>query len=351
MVTYSSNSKDYLRRVAEASAWRIALFDSGAESSEEFENWLADDPANAQAWSEVQRSWEQFDLRATTPELMEVRRKSLEYAQRHQRRRPGWRSIMVGGARPIAAATILVVCMGGGAQAWWVTHSPVVYQTAVGERRTFTLADGTRVDMDSGSELRVSLRKRERDLHLIKGQARFNVAHDAARPFMVAARDQTVIATGTSFNVDLLGPTVVVTLIEGKVSIVRGGYKWWPVVDRKPRVSVVAKLNSGEKLVTEVDPKGVAQSIEKVSLADIRKELAWERGQLIFNNEDLGSVTETMSRYSDHPILADGAAASFKVSGVFDTDHVSTFVDTVQRVLPVWAQTDEDGSIHLRSKS
>ena len=56
-------------------------------------------------------------------------------------------------------------------------------------------------------------------LHLLKGQARFDVAHDKSRPFSVVAGNQKVIATGTAFNIDMAGPKVLVTLIEGHVVV------------------------------------------------------------------------------------------------------------------------------------
>src|SRR3546814_3966246 len=77
-----------------------------------------------------------------------------------------------------------------------------LYRTVLGERRVVTLADGSTVSLDAASEVRVAYSERARELALVRGQARFDVAHDPRRPFAVQARDQRVVATGTAFNVD-----------------------------------------------------------------------------------------------------------------------------------------------------
>src|SRR3546814_14300232 len=94
-----------------------------------------------------------------------------------------------------------------------------LYRTVLGERRVVTLADGSTVSLDAASEVRVAYSERARELALVRGQARFDVAHDPRRPFAVQARDQRVVAPGTAFNVDLFGPQVLITLIEGHVPV------------------------------------------------------------------------------------------------------------------------------------
>ena len=101
---------------------------------------------------------------------------------------------------------------------WWLVL-PDDYRTAIGERRVITLSDGSKLSLDADSEVTVRYGKHDRSLHLLKGQARFDVAHDKTRPFSVVAGSQKVIATGTAFNIDMAGPKVLVTLIEGHVVV------------------------------------------------------------------------------------------------------------------------------------
>jgi len=344
------------RRLAEASAWRVALFEADLETNEGFEAWLAADPRHLEAWRQVSASWDRFGDEAMEPELIVARRDALERARRHRQRRVAgagaWSGVWNGTGMRIAAALVLVVALGVGVGfGLWRMDQPDVYRTALGERRTITLADGSHVTLDSNSELRVKLRPKARALELLSGQARFEVAHDTSRPFTVRARDKTVVATGTSFNVDLFGSSVIVTLIEGRVSILQEALRSPPPFVAQPPAPVVARLVPGEQLVA---PQPVEANLaaplppvvlEKVSLD---RATAWESGQLVFDNEPLSAVVQRVGRYSDHPLVADRDTAALRLSGVFNAGDIPTFLDAVQRALPVAAETGEDGVMHLR---
>ena len=346
---------DDVRRLAEASAWRVALFEAGVETNESFETWLTSDPRNPGAWAQVAAPWDRFGEDAMAPELIVARRDALERARRHQQRRLGaslrWRGAGGRIAASLIAGVLLCGLIGLGV---WQSNRPELFQTAPGERRTITLADGSVVAMDSNTRLSVRLRGGSRALALLQGQARFDVAHDKARPFTVHAGDKTVVATGTSFNVDLLGANVVVTLIEGRVSILQdaGSSSLAPFRAAPPR-PVVARLAAGEQLVASQSatdrPLAVTPPVV-VAKASIEQALSWESGQLVFENEPLSAVVERVDRYTDHPVVADGRAAALRVSGVFNAGDLTTFVDAMQRALPVTAETTDDGVVHLRSR-
>lgn len=323
-----SRPEDLQARV-EAAAWRAALTDARAETSEPFESWLAASPANEAAWRDVQAPWAYFQDHATAPEMMAVRREALARASRHHRLRFGspaapWRAL--------AVSLVAAVLLAGGAAAWWRTQ-PETYRTAMGERRNLLLADGSRVALDSNSLVKVRLRKSARDLELVRGQARFDVAHDAARPFTVRARSETVIATGTSFNVDLLGPRVLVTLIEGRVVVTHatGTLRVAPT-----------RLKPGQQMLAAAGAPAVL--VEPVS---VDKTVAWEEGLLIFQDEPLSMVAQRISRYSRTPVTTQGAAGALRISGVFSAGDVTTFVDTMHRAFALEAETREDGTVVL----
>jgi transmembrane sensor len=340
------------RRLAAAATWRVMLSEADLETSEDFEAWLAADARNAAAWRHMEGLWDHFGDNATAPELMAARQETLERASRSRARRHrvvrrrAWRPNLIA-----ASAAALAVLAAGGA--WYVTM-PDVYRTALGERRTVLLSDGSRVALDSNTVLKVRMLARERKLDLIQGQARFDVAHDAARPFQVHARGETVVATGTSFNVDLIGQKVLVTLIEGRVSILQDRpARFLPVVRQAP-APVLARLTSGEELITPTPephstfaPIAAVQVVQNVNLD---KATAWESGQLIFENEPLSSVAERVSRYAANPVTAEGSAGALRISGVFNAGDTATFVDTVQRAFPVQADQAEDGSVTLRPR-
>lgn len=326
--------------LAEAVAWRVAIADSDGELESGFDAWLNADARHAEAWAAVSAPWDYFDANATAPELMAARRQALGHAGRSQARRFRRRVAQPRGVA--AAAAVLVILVAG---AVWRVTAPDVYQTSAGERRVITLSDKSRVGLDAGSRLDVRMSGDARRLTLVRGQARFDVAHDARRPFVVRARDESVVATGTVFNVDIVGERVLVTLIEGRVSVLKGEASpaWRPLP--APPARAIAHLTPGQQLARLADAPA-AETVE-VRNASAERTLAWESGQLIFEDEALASVAERVSRYGDTRITAAGNARDMKVSGVFNAGDVTTFVDTVQRVLPVRAQPAPDGGIQL----
>ncbi|TLY57663.1 MAG: DUF4880 domain-containing protein [Gammaproteobacteria bacterium] len=201
------------RPLVEAAAWRTRLAEASADCSEELAVWLAEDPQNRAAWQRVQAPWALLGEQATAPELIRLRRAALAHA--HDAARGRWmrgRRFALPGALATAAAILAVTTA---ALFIWHTQRSEVYRTSAGERRVVTLADGSRVALDSQSEVRVRYSAHARELTLTRGQARFDVFHDVERPFSVTADRHRVIATGTAFNVDLLGSSLLVTLISG----------------------------------------------------------------------------------------------------------------------------------------
>ncbi|HYD86042.1 MAG TPA: FecR domain-containing protein [Vitreimonas sp.] len=330
------------RPLAEAAAWRIRLADAGVESSPEFEGWLAADESHLDAWRQVEAPWTLLGEQANSPALVARRRAALARAEkasrRWQLRQPTWRRL--------AAAAILLLALGAGGLGgmFWYETQPQRFATELGERRSVVLTDGSRISLDSGTDLRVRYTDSARQLELRRGQARFDVAHDPMRPFSVRAGAQTVIAVGTAFNVDLLGEDLRVTLIEGRVR----------VVEHAPRSGVNARRSLSREYTLEAGQQLVAKNAAApvVAPANVTRAVAWERGQIDFADESLASVAERVARYSDRRIvIADEDVGEMRLSGVVNTGDVADFVDLVTSYLPVEAVTRENGDIELRERA
>jgi len=330
-------------RLAQAAAWRVRLTELQADTNESFEAWLAADELNQTAWREVQTPWDLFGEHANSPELIEVRRSALGHAQKQRRRRRLVVLARGGNAQWVAAASVAILMVG--ALIWWNLSKPVVYRTATGESRVVTLSDGSRVALDAQSEVRVIYRKESRELRLVQGQARFDVAHDAGRPFSVVAGGQKVVAVGTAFNVDLLGPSVFITLIEGRVFVISEAITPVPAATAPfGSTSRQLELKAGEQLVAT----GSRRSIAPVNA---QRTMAWLSGQIVFVNERLESVVERLNRYSPHHIeIDDPRVADMKISGVFNIGDINGFVSTVTSYLPVTATSDAGGTIEFASR-
>src|SRR5579885_3666355 len=205
-------------RLEQAAAWRARLAESPELHSQKFSSWLAQDPRNREAWRRVQAPWDILGQQATAPGVIRLRRGALAHAHNAIGGNLSWPKRF---RRPALLAAASVV-LAAGAFLFW-DQRPQDYRTGFGERRIVTLADGSQLTLDSRSEVRVRYTADARALTLIQGQARFDVAHDVARPFTVAAAGHKVVATGTAFDVDLLGPKLLVTLLKGHVVVLPKG--------------------------------------------------------------------------------------------------------------------------------
>ena len=326
--------------VAEATAWHIYLHDSDLTTTPEFEEWLKD-RANAYMWGQAVTVWDFVGEQAKEPELVSARTKALISVKRAmaQRRAPwNWRRPAIA----VAAVSLFILAVIQGYN--WVRR-PADYTTGFGERRIVRLQDGSRISLDSDSEVTVRYTHYARALHLIKGQARFDVAHDVERPFSVIARDRKVVATGTAFNIDLTQPSVAVTLIEGHVVVLDATGDMETAL-QPARKALPVELHAGQELVA-ADNKTLV-----VKDANIKQVTAWASGQLAFSNETLSEVVARVNRYSATPIIiADPDLANERVSGVFNVGDVPGFLDIITQTMPLSASDDQRGVIRLRRKS
>ncbi len=349
-------------RLEQAAAWRARLAESPELHSQKFSSWLAQDPRNREAWRRVQAPWDILGQQATAPGVIRLRRGALAHAHNAIGGNLSWPKRF---RRPALLAAASVV-LAAGAFLFW-DQRPQDYRTGFGERRIVTLADGSQLTLDSRSEVRVRYTADARALTLIQGQARFDVAHDVARPFTVAAAGHKVVATGTAFDVDLLGPKLLVTLLKGHVVVLPKGAPTIPWVpdatsagagsatragaeslasSRAGEASERIYLDPGEQLVMS------SGGAPEVSHVDIERVTAWERGEIVFDNEPLASVIQRMNRYGPRQIIiSDERMGSLRIIGVFHEGDVDGFVSTIAAYLAVKVRERPDGDVVLEAGS
>ena len=330
-------------RLEQAVAWRVRLAESSELYAQELSSWLAQDPRNHEAWRSVQASWDFLGEHATSPAVVSLRRAALAYASsavRSQAVSPRLRRF------PAWVATAAVIFVAVSALTAWYLQRPDTYRTALGERRVVTLADDSQITLDSSSEVKVRYSANARALTLVRGQARFDVTHDVERPFTVTANGRRVVATGTAFDVDLLGSDFRVTLIEGHVLVLSqskstgSGERTSATPVRPPGDGSSIALDVGQQLVMS------SRDAPRVTHVDVERVMAWERGNIVFNDEPLASVVERMNRYTSRRIVvADERVATLRISGMFHVGDVRGFVSTLTSYLPVKAEEHRDGSL------
>lgn len=346
-----------------ASAWRARLADTPGFQPQELASWLAQDPRHREAWETVQAPWDVLGQHAATPRVIELRRAALAHAHNAVRSNLWPRRFR----RPPVAIAAAACLVAAGAFLFWQQYQSDAFQTGFGERRVVTLSDGSQITLDSRSKVTVRYTADTRTLTLVRGQARFDVAHDVARPFTVTAEGHKVVATGTAFDVDLLGPKMLVTLLNGHVVVLPQSaptIPWIPLASPEGAGSATAAgaesralshaedamesiyLDPGEQLVMS------SSSAPRISHVDIERVTAWERGEIVFDNEPLATVIQRMNRYGPrHIIVGDDRAATLRISGVFHEGDLDGFVSTITAYLAVSAQERPDGDVELTYRS
>ena len=183
------------------------------------------------------------------------------------------------------------------------TAAEVAYNaisTPRGGKYTVTLPDGTTATLDALSSIRfpTAFTGKTREV-TTTGQVYFEVAHNAAQPFRVTTKGQTVEVLGTHFNIDAYDDesAIKTTLLQGSVRIVSNGRQ--------------ALLKPGQQ--AQVKPSG--SDITVIPDADVDEVLAWTKGFFQFNNDDIRTVMGQLSRWYDVDVTYKGEVPNRTFSG------------------------------------
>jgi transmembrane sensor len=198
-----------------------------------------------------------------------------------------------------------------------------LYATEVGHRREQKLSDGSVIQLNTDSEVKVDYSQGHRIVRLLKGEAHFRVAHDESRPFDVYAGTSLIRATGTAFSVHVQGQDVTVTVDEGSVAL---GTRNVSRPDEQA-ISMLRALKSGQlaKMRKEVEE---VRTLEAGALA---QQLAWRDGLLIFTGEPLSEVIDQVSRYTPMRIeIADARLRALPVGGRFRVDDLDAMLEVLE---------------------
>lgn len=336
------------RDVKKAAAyWAARLSSEGCGPADRaaFAEWRDKDPAHAEAFERTQRGLRAVDRCMGHPDLEAMSKEVLEATAP---RAPIWRrwqgaAIAASVALVIAVSAVLLASSMNDRSARIAALQGEYYETAIGERSTIVLVDGSTVTLNTNSRIEVDFDEGQRDVALIRGQALFEVAKDPARPFIVEAGNQRITAIGTAFDVRFdKGDEVKVVLVEGRVAVdelVNAAAANAPALVPEKRIEMTA----GEVLVA-------AANVERaVQAADIEEATSWRNGRLLFRAKPLGEVIEEVNRYSvaqlrlsDDPRLED-----IVVSGVFNAGQSESFVVAIGAMHAIDAQRTAKDEITL----
>jgi len=341
----SPNSpEEPMDRDEQAADWCLRMADETQTPAERqaFQDWIAD-AANREAFEEATILWQRVESAADRPELIQLRTQALEDFQRSNRRRWAgqgavrWRGYAVAAVVVIAASLAWLPSLLSGSQ---------TFATGIGERRVVTLSDGSHLSLDAATRIEARMQKNRRELHLLAGRVKFDVAGDPLRPFSVTAGNRMVVAMGTSFSVELVQRQMRVVLYEGRVEVLQPATSSVsrPIATDR-RVAPPVELTPGRELLVSMDQPGAT-----VVSTYISHSLSWESGQLNFVNEPLESAVEQMNRYAAEPlVIGDRDAASFPVNGVFNAGDTQAFIEALRSFHPIEVEA-EPGRLVLRMR-
>jgi len=229
-----------------------------------------------------------------------------------------------------ATMAMITALLAGG---WWF-HERNHYQTAHAEQRSWRMPDGSTVHLNSSSEIRVRFDDRQRRVDLVRGQALFQVAKDAQRPFWVYAGDAAVKAVGTEFDVYRRPGRTLISVLEGRVAV------WHlPDVFAQPRDALAADASgSTQPLIAQLDADQQAMisghSAEVAQRGDtVRKTVAWLQRQVVFDHDALGAAIDEFNRYADRRIRVEGSELrAMQISGIFSAYDAEAFLRFLERL-------------------
>lgn len=308
----------------QATRW-IAAIDRGLSIDEESElnHWLDNSPLHGEMLVKCASMWDLLDLLSPIAKLMPIvdddRRESAVQSSRFQM--SNW---------AIAASLVVVMSFG-----WVVTNllfndfenqsladntTSIVsnaqpnhvigqtYKTAVGEISNVSLADGSKLKLNTDSEVRVHFSATQRTVHLLNGEVFFEVAKDVSKPFVVEARSERVTAIGTAFSVDLShSASTEVLVTHGKVRVGRAALS-------VPSPYQELFLTPGQKVVIRDNQPQVSTN------NDADNELAWRQGMIVFEGETLEQAIREIDRYTPLSFkIVDADIATIPVGGYFKT--------------------------------
>jgi ferric-dicitrate binding protein FerR (iron transport regulator) len=326
-----SGAPDASSLIEQAIAWSIALA-SGTATEEQLaacQCWRDANPEHEQAWQQVQVVEQTFHQIPTASEQLAYR--VLQASGQKKIGKSRRLAIKALGALVVVAIAIPLVLL--------MPWQKAEYRTAIGERGSFTLSDGTSLQLNTDSLVAVEYSLLRRRLLLQHGEILIATSRDAEalfgrRSFWVATDGALLEAIGTRFNVRRLEGETHLTVIEGAVA----------VRSNADRDTVV---RAGEAVA--VAPDVAVLSVHRVDTTF--DPTAWADGVLVAKQMRLDALVAELVRYRRAPVRYDPEISGMQVSGVFQlngVDPVGRTLTALARALPVRIEHSSDGGVELR---
>ncbi|MCH8488354.1 MAG: FecR domain-containing protein [Oceanicaulis sp.] len=304
--------------------------------------WLNADPAHQDAYARAVMALRASGEISQDPRILAMRESAL--AARCSRN--DWVHRAMAGCAAIitvSIAVLMVAVLGGPNDEFQdnvaqneTTRETQSIRTSVGEQKVIELVDNTVITLNTDSLIYVRYSDQERRIIMGRGQAHFDIAHDAARPFRVRAGNQVITALGTAFDVRLEDESVSVLLVEGLVEVEHYHHPTPNAAERSASEPPVT-LMAGEQITVRN-----RSSERTVSVVEIDRATSWRSGRIIFEDEAIPDAVREVNRYLTQPIQIRGDLTQLRVSGVFRTGQSDSFLSALEAEMPVYVTREND---------
>lgn len=329
---------------ATAGQWlaRLDRADVTAEELTAFEAWRDADARHAAAFARLEAVWGRLDrLQSLRPPSTEIA--DPDFLKSESRVPARWTGARGAIWKYTAAAATVLLAIGVWFAYQTVTSAPKHYVTDIGGFQRVVLGDGSVVELNTSTELRIHLRPDARAVELLRGEASFQVMHDPTRPFIVTAGDTAVRALGTQFSVRRRDQSVEVLVTEGKVAVGPPDV----ITERGPETPPsLPVLKAGQGAVAT----RAGLEVQSVPPEVAERRLSWQSGMLLFDGNSLAEAVDEFNRYNPRQLeVADRELAALTIGGYFKATNLDAFVAVLEARFGVHATREDDRVILTRA--
>jgi transmembrane sensor len=323
-------SNKAISKLAAQWAAKVASGNLTAGEQENLASWLAADARHLGAYARANAALALLDrfrgidadaLRTPAPETLQDSLTSQAWTRR--------RLIWTGAAASLLSAGVAGALL-------WRARLPAEFATQLGETRVVTLSDGSVVTLNTATRISVRYTEAWRKIRIEQGEALFKVAKNRQRPFIVEAADTEVRAVGTRFAVRVLPRRSIQILVEEGVVEV--------ACPDKPAVRTVRAIAETQAVVQAKAPI-VTRAVPRAAAA---RSLAWQFGQIAFENEKLEDAAKEFARYSNTRIIVAPTVTDLTVTGMFPSNDPVGFAKAAAAALQIRVEVGTDGVYLVR---
>lgn len=286
---------------------------------EELDAWLAQSRAHKAAYWRLEAAWDEA-------ERLRVLRAPLSRPETT----PGKRSFI---SVKIAAAAAFAAIVGATTFLQSRSAQTRTYATGIGGHQVLNLSDGSKIELNTDTMLRIGSEAGQRQVWLDRGEAFFQIHHDASHPFIVSVGDHKITDLGTRFSVRQEGDRLRVALVEGKARL--------DSTDMWSRHQSV-ELSPGDVAVATATSLSLLRKSDKA----LSEELGWRRGVVVFDRTSLADAVAEINRYNAQKlIIKDSSVAKLTLDGTFPVHAVPEFIEVAQAVFGLSVKRQGDHTL------